>query len=71
MYERFTIPEKERMTAELVASILGEKPMGSGKSRKAYQVLTESITVEELEQIQKMLNDMTGTRNQCNCFGRD
>ena len=48
MYARFTIPENERMTAELVASILGETPIGLGKSRKAYQVLTEAITVEEL-----------------------
>lgn len=60
MYARFTIPENERMTAELVASILGETPTGLGKSRKAYQVLTESITVEELGEFKKVLNNMTG-----------
>ncbi len=60
MYARFTIPENERMTAELVASILGGTPIGLGKSRIAYQVLTESITVEELEKFKKMLNNMTG-----------
>ena len=60
MYARFIIPENERMTAELVASILGETPLGLGKSRKAYKVLTESITVEELGKIKKVLNNMTG-----------
>ncbi|KAA0966622.1 hypothetical protein FQ087_10470 [Sporosarcina sp. ANT_H38] len=60
MYARFTIPEKERMTAELVASILGGKPIGMEKSRKAYKMLTESITVEELKQFKKMLNDSSG-----------
>jgi len=60
MYARFAIPENERMTAELVASILGETPIGLGKSRKAYQVLTESITVEELGEIKKILHNMTG-----------
>lgn len=60
MYARFIMPKNERMTAELVASILGETPIGLGKSRKAYQVLTESITVEELEEFKKMLNNMTG-----------
>jgi hypothetical protein len=60
VYARFTIPEKERMTAELVASILGGKPVGPGKSRKAYQTLTESITAEELGEFQKLLDEMTG-----------
>lgn len=60
MFARFIIPENERMTAELVASIIGETPIGLGKSRKAYQVLTESITVEELEEFKEMLNNMTG-----------
>jgi len=60
MYVRFIIPENERMTAELVASILGGTPIGLEKSRKTYQVLTESISVGELEEFKKMLNNMTG-----------
>lgn len=60
MYARFIIPKEERMTAELVASILGEKPVGLGKSRKAYQTLTESISAEELGNFKIMLDNMTG-----------
>ncbi len=60
MFARYMIPEKERITAELVASILGETPIGLGKSRKMYQVLTESITVKELEQFREKLEGMTG-----------
>lgn len=36
MYDRFIIPEKERLTAESAASILSGKAAGSNTSRKLY-----------------------------------
>ncbi len=60
MYKRFTIPQKERLTAEMTASILGKKPTGSDKARRLYQTLTESVRVEELEKVRQLLSDLSG-----------
>jgi hypothetical protein len=60
MYKRFTMPQKERLTAEVTASILAKKPVGLDKSRKLYQVLTESLSVEELEKLTRLISDLSG-----------
>ena len=62
MYNHFIIPEKERMTAELLASILGGKAAGSNTARKLYHTLIESISPEELEAFKKHLKAMAGQK---------
>ncbi len=60
MYNRFLIPQKEQMTAELMASILGGKATGAKKSRETYDKLTQSLTAEELGNLRGLLSDRTG-----------
>jgi len=60
MYNHFIIPEKERLTAELAASILGGKAAGSNTARKLYQTLSESVSPEELRAFKGHLKEMTG-----------
>ncbi|MEK5039671.1 hypothetical protein [Sporosarcina sp. FSL K6-3457] len=60
MYARFSIPAKERMVAELTASILGDKVTGMKKSRQAYGKLIEVLTEEELRQLQELLGTRSG-----------
>lgn len=60
MNTRFSIPPKERMIAEVMASILGEKATGSDKSRIAYRKLTEAITAEELVRLKELINGKVG-----------
>lgn len=57
---RFSIPSDERMIIEVMASIVGHKPVGVKKSRQAYNMLIASITKEELEQFREFLINMEG-----------
>ncbi|NYF24119.1 hypothetical protein [Sporosarcina sp. JAI121] len=59
MYERYSIQPKEQLTAEVIASILGGKPVGSKKSREMYHMLTETISKEELGELRALLSDLS------------
>lgn len=53
---RFIIPKNERLTAEVIASLLSLKGVGSEKSRKMFDVLVNHLTNEQLEQVRERLH---------------
>ena len=60
MNSRFSIPAKERMVAEVTASILGDKVTGVKKSRQAYEKLVEVLTEEEMQQVKELVSAKSG-----------
>ncbi|MFJ7933031.1 hypothetical protein [Sporosarcina sp. NPDC096371] len=62
MHAHFSIPQNERLIAEVMASILGNKATGTEQSRQAYEKLIAALTVEELERLKESLSHKSGQK---------
>lgn len=62
IHSRFSISNKEDLTAEVTAAILIQKATGSKRSRKAYSMLTESLSTNELEKLRRQLVVQSGNK---------
>lgn len=60
MFTRFSIPPQQRLVAEIMASILGDKAMGTQQSRKSYDKLIAVLTPEELERLKELASSKVG-----------
>ena len=60
VYDHFSLTEKQRGTAEVIASITSGKAVGTDHSRRIYRKLLEGITSEELGKLQELLKDKQG-----------
>ncbi|WP_318616042.1 hypothetical protein [Sporosarcina sp. YIM B06819] len=60
MSARFSIPPQQRLLAEIMASILGDKATGPKQSRLAYDKLTTALTPEELESLKELVTSKSG-----------
>lgn len=60
MFTQFSIPPQQRLVAEIMASILGEKAMGTQQSRQAYDKLVGALTPEELVSLKELASSKAG-----------
>lgn len=60
MFARFSIPQQQRLIAEIMGSLLGDKAMGSKQTRQAYEKLVAALTPEELERLKVLANSKVG-----------
>ena len=49
MYAHYSLSEGDHLTAEIVASLLSGKAVGSDKSRQTFETLLANLTANELE----------------------
>lgn len=59
---RFQLPATGPTLAEVLASILSDKPTGSSEARAMYQTLQESVTEDEMAALQTKLHKKTGEK---------
>ena len=60
MFARFSIPPQQRLVADIMASILGDRAMGMKQSRQAYDKLVVALTPEELERLKELASSKAG-----------
>lgn len=60
MFARFSIPQQQRLVAEIMASILGDKAMGTKQSHQAYDKLVVALSPEELERLKELASSKVG-----------
>ena len=60
MYATFTLPKEEPLIGEIVTSLLSDKTVGSKKTSKMIEDLSNKLTKKELEQIVKKLKSQSG-----------
>lgn len=57
---RFSMSRQQQGTAEVIASILSEKAVGTENSRRIYEAFLDTLTGEETEQLRNLLIDREG-----------
>lgn len=60
MHAQFSLSKEEPLMAEIIASLLSHKAVGSEKSRKIVEVLNHELTSSELEEVVEMLHNQNG-----------
>jgi len=56
--QRYSIPQEEQLTAEVVASLLSGKSIGIEKSTITYEALVDNLTQEELEKVISKISEI-------------
>ncbi|WHT46929.1 hypothetical protein QNH10_11225 [Sporosarcina thermotolerans] len=60
VHSQYFFPEGEQLTADLIVSILIDKPIGNQRSTEAFEMLKKSLRTSQLEELKTHLADLRG-----------